>query len=105
MDEQGRVSYLEYVPTYEAAFDGWAKLVGILYVSPSEVARDIENRDRAQRRSTRQYYMAPWVENLATMPCVAVDLGDAFVASFNDVRAYEEAILGLANSDGLRVTP
>ena len=39
-DPEGEVEAIVYAPKYDARFDGWAKLLGVLYVGVNEVAAD-----------------------------------------------------------------
>ncbi|MCU0689844.1 MAG: NTP transferase domain-containing protein [Polyangiaceae bacterium] len=90
-DQEDRVVELVYAPRYEAKHDGWRKLVGVLYVGSDQVERDCELRQRGIARTIAQYYMTPWVEHLALLPCRARSLGDMFAASFNDLEGYRWA--------------
>lgn len=89
-DATGRVTGLVYAPTYDPAYDGWQKLLGILYVGSEQVEVDRHLRQRGIERSLAQYYMTPWVENLSLLACWARPLGDHFAASFNDAERYRE---------------
>jgi len=89
-DASGRVTRIVYAPSYDPAYEGWHKLVGVVYVGRDQVAADRDLRARGVRRTISQYYMMPWVEHLELLPCRARPLGDAFAASFNDPRQYLE---------------
>lgn len=95
-DDEGRLTDLVYAPAYAAEYEGWDKLVGILYVGSDGAARDREIRRRAIERTIRQYYMMPWVENLPLLPCRSRPLGELFAASFNDLVSYREVAEGFA---------
>lgn len=84
------VEEIIYTPRYDPTFEGWHKLLGVLCVGPAEVTADRAIRKSYIARSIAQYYMMPWVDRLADLPCRMLDLGDTFAASFNDVVAYEE---------------
>ena len=60
----------------------------MLYVGRDQVAKDRELRQRGIERTIAQYYMTPWVEHLAELPCGARALGDTFAASYNDIETY-----------------
>jgi NDP-sugar pyrophosphorylase family protein len=90
-DPSGRVTDLVYAPQYDAAYEGYQKLLGVLYVGRDQVAKDRELRQLGIERSIAQYYMTPWVEHLSQLSCRAVSLGPTFAASFNDVDAYRQA--------------
>jgi NDP-sugar pyrophosphorylase family protein len=90
-DASGRVTDLVYRPYYDSACEGWLKLLGILYVGSAQVVADRSIRRAAMDKSIAQYYMMPWVENLAQLPCLARDLGDVYAVSYNDMAAYRRA--------------
>jgi choline kinase len=90
VDAQGRVSDLVYAPKYEARYEGYQKLLGILYVGRGQVAKDRELRLAGMQRTIAQYYMTPWVEHLAQLPCRALSLGTTYAASYNDVETYQQ---------------
>ena len=87
-DDSGWVTGLVYAPKYSPLYDGWQKLLGVLYVGSNQVAMDRELRRAGIARSIAQYYMTPWVENLSRLPCRARSLGNHFAASFNDIETY-----------------
>ena len=90
VDAQGRVTDLVYAPKYEPRYEGYQKLLGILYVGPGQVAKDRELRLAGMQRTIAQYYMTPWVEHLAQLPCRALSLGTTYAASYNDVETYQQ---------------
>lgn len=87
-DDAGSVEQIVYAPQYEPRFEGWPKLLGALYVGAGEVATDRALRADAMRHSIAQYYMAPWVEHLQSLPCQQLDLSGCYGASFNDIDTY-----------------
>lgn len=91
VDAGGRVREIVYAPDFDRTFAGWRKLLGILYVGPAETAVDRALRRRAAERTTAQYYMMPWVENLELLPCRARVLSDVFAATYNDLEHYRTA--------------
>jgi hypothetical protein len=88
-DSSSNVTEIIYAPTYNAQYEGWPKLFGILYVGAGQVANDRAILRRAIERTISQYYMTPWTENLPRLPCKARDLGDAYGCSYNDIAAYQ----------------
>lgn len=93
------VSGIAYAPDYDSAFEGWHKLLGILYVAPPQVRADRTLRQRALKASTMQYYLQPYVDHPGELPCSYVDLGDSFAMSFNDLDAYRMAADSLPRVD------
>jgi choline kinase len=95
-DSDGRVQSIVYQPQYEATYEGWQKLLGILYVGSGSVQVDRELRQAAIQSSVAQYYMMPWVRHLDRLPCRALDLGQLFAASYNDPDTYRRIDAGYA---------
>ncbi len=91
VDDANTAREIVYRPHYDAACEGWQKLLGILYVGSQTVEQDRLLRKEAIARTIRQYYMEPWVGNLAALPCSARDLGDLYAISYNDKDAYDSA--------------
>lgn len=91
VDAAMRVTGMVYAPVYDERYEGWLKLLGMLYVGPEQVAADRTLRQESMRRTIAQYYMTPWVENLAQLRCMACDLGDVYASSYNDLDAYRRA--------------
>jgi NDP-sugar pyrophosphorylase family protein len=89
-DGSGRVTDLVYAPKYRPEYEGYQKLLGMLYVGPDQVAKDRELRQLGIQRTIAQYYMTPWVESLAQLPCVARSLGNIYAASYNDIDTYRQ---------------
>jgi hypothetical protein len=89
-DASGRVTGLVYAPVWSPRYDGWQKLLGILYVAAGQVERDRTLRQGALERTCLQYYMNPWVENLDCLPCRGRPMGTFFAGSFNDPDSYHE---------------
>jgi CTP:molybdopterin cytidylyltransferase MocA len=90
VDAQGRVTDLVYAPKYESRYEGYQKLLGILYVGRDQVAKDRELRLAGMQRTIAQYYMTPWVEHLSQLPCRALPLGATYAASYNDIETYRQ---------------
>lgn len=88
-DATGQVEGIVYAPEFSPRFLGWQKLIGTLYVAADQVPADRALRQAAIKQTIGQYYMTPWVQNLAALPCKALDLGELFAGSFNDMSAYQ----------------
>lgn len=87
----GRVDRLVYAPVHDPAFDGFGKLVGILYVAPAQSAADRRLRAAAIDETIAQYYMTPWVRSLDQLECGALDMGPMLAVAYNDAEAYQRA--------------
>lgn len=90
VDSAGYVQAVDYQPVYDPAYNGWAKMVGILYVSPNEVGADRKVRNSAILQSIQQYYLEPWAGNLVELPCRVLDLAESYAASFNTQMQFKQ---------------
>jgi NDP-sugar pyrophosphorylase family protein len=88
VDTQERVTDLRYTPRYEAAFSHYRKLLGVLHVGPREIPAYLALLEQAAARTTAQYFMMPWVDNLHVLPCLSRDLGHCRTATFNTLEEY-----------------
>ena len=86
-----RVDDLVYAPVHDPRFDGYRKLTGILHVAPAQAAQDRRLRAEALKDTLAQYYMTPWVKNLAQLDCEGLDMGDKVAVAYNDRDAYRRA--------------
>lgn len=84
-----RVIDLVYAPQYQERYEGWEKLLGILYVGSNQVPKDIELRQRGVEQTYSQYYIQPWIDNIGGFQCYARNLGERFAGSFNDLKGYQ----------------
>lgn len=87
-DKRSNVEKIIYFPNYDSAYEGWQKLLGLLFVGKAQAAVDRTLRKKAIRESIQQYYMTPWCSNLADLPCKALSLGTKLAYSFNNIDAY-----------------
>lgn len=92
VDISGRIQAVEYQPKYDESYDGWPKMVGLLWVGPSEVSADRRLRQDAILHSIKQYYLITWCQHLSQLPCRVLDLADSFAASFNNEIDYFAAV-------------
>ncbi len=90
--EDRKINKIAYVPNYDAAYENWHKMVGILSVAPNQVCADQKYRKEAILETIKQYYMNPWITHSPELPCFTLDLGAEFFKSFNTVAEYETSI-------------
>lgn len=91
VDDAGNVQTIDYQPKYNAIYDGWAKMIGVLFVGPAEVSADRQLRQEAISHSIKQYYLAPWCNHLMQLPCSVLDLAESFAVSFNTESEFYSA--------------
>lgn len=90
-DEQGQIDAIDYRPVHDSHFDGWAKMLGMLFVGPNEALADRRLRAEAISESIKQYYLVPWQKHLKELPCKVLALSDCVAMSFNTVEDFEAA--------------
>ncbi len=100
VDDEQNVAEMVYAPAYDLAYEGWQKLLGVVFVGKGQASTDRALRKEAIRETMRQYYMTPWCSNLAKLPCKGYSLGSRFAHSFNNLDSYRsinaqyEALIG-----------
>ena len=87
-----QVQEILYVPSYESRFADYKKLLGVLLVGPGEMPRYHQLLRDAAARSMAQYFMMPWIQNLAGLPCRECDLSRWRTASFNTPDEYNRCL-------------
>lgn len=87
-DPSSHVVDLRYASRFDPLFANHKKLLGVLYIGPQQMPVFRRLLEHATRRSTQQYYMMPWAENLAALPCREVDLAPIPAISFNTADEY-----------------
>lgn len=87
----GHIDAVDYQPVYSSQYDGWAKMIGLLLIDPKQVEEDRRLRRAAIEQSIAQYYLMPWREGIASLPCRVLQLKDAFARSFNTAVEYQQA--------------
>lgn len=97
-----KIEAMIYTRNHRSAFDGWSKLLGMVYVGSDNVEMDRKLRTAAIRRTTAQYYMNPWVESRAQLPADRLDISQYIAGSFNDRAVYErfDALAGTGRLEG-----
>lgn len=90
-DEQGQIDAIDYRPAHDTRFDGWAKMLGMLFVGAAQTAADRRLRAEAISDSIKQYYLVPWQKNLSELPCRVLALAECTAMSFNTVEDFEAA--------------
>lgn len=85
------ISAVDYQPIYDSRYDGWLKMVGLLYVGPGEVAAHRRLSHDMVAENIARYYMVPWVQAIEALPCRALPLDGCFVSSFNTADEFLRA--------------
>lgn len=87
----GVIDRVEYQPAYDPAYDGWAKMLGMLIVGPREVALDTALRRECLREGVRQYYLRPWTNAVPRLAARVLALDGEFARSFNTEDEFHDA--------------
>ncbi|MBI2896357.1 MAG: NTP transferase domain-containing protein [Deltaproteobacteria bacterium] len=91
-DPEGRVLDLRIVQEWDESLARHRKLVGVTRVGPREVADYRRLLLEARDRSTRQYWLVPWIENLGRLECFDRDLGASGACSTNTPEEYRDLV-------------
>jgi CTP:phosphocholine cytidylyltransferase-like protein len=83
-----RVEDLRIVPAYEQRYASYDKLVGVTKIGPEESERFSTLLRAARDRNLKQYWLAPWIDNLSELPCYARDVGQERAISVNTPEEY-----------------
>lgn len=102
---KGDIDAVAYQPDYDPRFEGWAKMVGMLYVAPAEVSEHRRLSRLVMENGYRQYYMAPWVQHLAHLPCRVLQLDGQFTATFNTAEEFDRAVAQYTARSSQRSSP
>lgn len=95
-DAERNITDLRIVPRWEPHYEGYEKLVGVTKVGPAEAEAFAARLRRSRDENLRQYWLNPWIENLAQLPCVARDLGSRGASSVNTPEEYQALVAELA---------
>ena len=87
-DAEGRLTDLRIVPSWEPRYAGYHKLVGVTKVGPNELEHYAELLFAARARSSKQYYLQPWIDCLPELPAYGRDLGAVGAVSVNTPEEY-----------------
>lgn len=88
----GQVQDLLIVDKYEEKYAKYNKLIGVLRVGPNEAKLFTKLIKDAANNNTKQYYHAPWIKNLDSLPCYNIDLGVNHAVAFNTAEEYSYAL-------------
>lgn len=94
-DKYGQIIDIEIVPKYDTQYDNYKKLTGLMRVGPNELEKFKKLIDKYAKRSIEQYYLIPWIENLADLPCIEGNAEHYAFKTFNKPEEY----LQIKNSD------
>lgn len=83
---------LRIVPAWLPEYAGHEKLVGVTKIGPREADTFRTLLHAARDRSMKQYWLMPWIDNLAALPCKARDLGTAHAVSVNTPDEYQRLV-------------
>ncbi len=91
-DADRNITDLRIVPAWLPEYEGYEKLVGITRIGPSEAPAFVQRLLAARDRNMKQYWLMPWIDDLAALPCRARDLGSAHAVSVNTPDEYQRLV-------------
>ncbi len=96
-DRFGNITDIRIVPEYRGEYAGYSKLTGIMRVSAKELPRFRELVSAYAQRTFQQYYLIPWIEHLAELPCIEGNAEHYLFETFNTAGEY--ALIAERNFD------
>lgn len=91
-DAERDITDLRIVPAWQPQYDGYEKLVGVTKIGPGQADAFVARLLAARDRDTKQYWLMPWIDDLAALPCKARDLGSAHAVSVNTPDEYQRLV-------------
>ena len=88
----GKVVDIKTVDKYYPKYKGYQKLIGVLTVGKNEVDFYSRVLFDACQKSIKQYYLAPWINNLSNLRCYECELKDYKAVAINTPGEYREAL-------------
>lgn len=82
------VTDIDIVSNYSSDYAEYEKLLGITTVGPAEFACYKKLVNEYCDKSIKQYWLVPWYQNLARLPCVSCSLAGYNVISVNTEMEY-----------------
>jgi hypothetical protein len=99
-DVDNVVEDVRIVPSFESKFSLYQKLIGVMTFGTNELNTYINLLNASILKGINQYYLAPWIENLASLPCLGIDLVKFKVESVNSKSEYEKLVEELKSTHG-----
>lgn len=100
VDIQDNITEICYVDTYTPDYAFYLKNLGAMFVSAREMPLYHSLLTKQGAVSADCYFMTPWADNLARLPCKVLDLGKQGGSSFNTPEEYERALQLILSNDG-----
>ncbi len=94
-DKQGVISEIQIVPEYCETLAGHKKLANLLLVGQEQAPLFTALLHEACSQTIKQYYLIPWIDNIARLPCYEHDLGTDSVVAFNTPEEYHDAVMDI----------
>lgn len=91
-DAERNIVDLRIVPAWAPEYAAHEKLVGVTRIGPHEAAEFAALLFAARDRNMKQYWLMPWIDNLARLPCRARDLGSRHAVSVNTPDEYQRLL-------------
>lgn len=100
-DGRNNMVDLRYVPAFAEEWSGYLKNLGAIFIHKHMAKEYLALLEKAAQESLDQYFMDPWVMNLARLPAKVMDMGRHAAASFNTPEEYH-AVCALVESGTCR---
>ncbi|MDC0598489.1 NTP transferase domain-containing protein [Gammaproteobacteria bacterium] len=91
-DENLQVVDIQLIKEFDLSYENFKKTIGILKIGSNEIETYIELMEKYSQESIKQYYMMPWIDNLAELNCKECDLAGLAITTFNELGEYQNSI-------------
>lgn len=88
----GTVADVQVVDRYEDRYAGYRKLIGLLTVGRNEMEHYTRELFDECQKSTKQYYLNPWIKNLSRLKCYECNMEGQKAVAVNRPEEYREAL-------------
>jgi len=85
-----KITDIRIVEKYDDIYSEYYKLLGITTIGKNEFVDFKKLINDYSNESIKQYYLIPWIENLAMLPCEMFDLNSSQTTSINTPEEYYE---------------
>jgi L-serine kinase (ADP) len=87
-DKFGNITNIKIVPEYKDEYSNYSKLTGLMRIHAKEIPKFKELVNDYLKKTMKQYYLVPWIENLQQLPCIEGNVEHYLFKTFNTAGEY-----------------
>lgn len=87
-DGKGTIKNIRIVPAFSFEYRNYRKLTGIMRIGSRELEIFRNYVDEYVKNSIKQYYLIPWIDHLAQLPCMEGNAENYIFFTFNKPEEY-----------------